>query len=256
MVTKDFVMEQMGEEIALINNEVIKNLVVKALMNTALDFYKEGASSTGKFHPKYAQGEGGLVRHVKAAVYFAKNLTTLEMYEISDEERDIIIAALILHDSCKRGINFEKSYTVHEHPLLVSKLLNEEELSFDELDYWYQINELISSHMGQWVTGKGSKTVLPKPITKEQQLVHLCDYLASRKEIELTMFNEYSVADNVTEMKIVPASEAQKKYLSVLIRKAKSMPNYNPKYSEVEVEDLTQGMAGRFISELLEIVGE
>ena len=37
-------------------------------------FFEVAAASTGKYHPKYAQGEGGLVRHTKAAVKIAYEL--------------------------------------------------------------------------------------------------------------------------------------------------------------------------------------
>jgi hypothetical protein len=257
MVTNDFVMEQFGEEINLIEDSIIKNLVVKALMNTPQAFYEEGASSTGKYHPAYAQGKGGLVRHEKAAVYFAKNLTSLEMYELSQIQKDKIYAALILHDTCKRGLTWDKSYTVHDHPLLVRELLPIEEMDIYEEMYWEEINELISTHMGQWVTGRGSKTVLPKPQTKEQQLVHLCDYLASRKEVDVDIFGLNEPTETVNPV-VIPkaATESQKKYVAVLINKARKLPNYDPKFNDVEVEDMTQGFASRVICELREILGE
>ena len=37
-------------------------------------FFEVPASSTGKYHPKFASGEGGLVRHTKAAVRIAHEL--------------------------------------------------------------------------------------------------------------------------------------------------------------------------------------
>ena len=37
-------------------------------------FYEIPASSTGKYHPEFSLGTGGLVRHVKVAVRFAKEL--------------------------------------------------------------------------------------------------------------------------------------------------------------------------------------
>lgn len=39
--------------------------------------------------------------------------------------------------------------------------------------------------MGQWNTSKRSNIELPKPEFAEQILVHLFDYLASRKFIEI-----------------------------------------------------------------------
>ena len=37
-------------------------------------FYEIPASSTGKYHPDFSLGDGGLVRHVKVAVRIAKEL--------------------------------------------------------------------------------------------------------------------------------------------------------------------------------------
>lgn len=38
---------------------------------------------------------------------------------------------------------------------------------------------------GQWNTARYSKVELPKPKNKYQKFVHLCDYLASRKFLEM-----------------------------------------------------------------------
>lgn len=40
------------------------------------------ASTTGKYHPPFALGEGGLVRHTLAACCWAKDLLQLEQYSI------------------------------------------------------------------------------------------------------------------------------------------------------------------------------
>ncbi|WP_299054338.1 hypothetical protein [uncultured Eubacterium sp.] len=43
--------------------------------------------------------------------------------------------------------------------------------------------------MGEWNTDKRSSVVLPKPSDKYGELLHLCDYLASRKDIEVLFDN-------------------------------------------------------------------
>ena len=48
----------------------------------------------------------------------------------------------------------------------------------------------IESHMGEWCIDKRSGQTLPKPQNKYQKLVHLADYLASRKDIEV-LFDGY-----------------------------------------------------------------
>jgi hypothetical protein len=62
-----------------------------------------------------------------------------------------------------------------------------------EAEHTIEPNELkiiycaIRSHMGQWNTDKRSPGVeLPTPQTKYEIMVHVCDYLASRKDIILT----------------------------------------------------------------------
>ena len=48
---------------------------------------------------------------------------------------------------------------------------------------------MIESHMGEWNTNSYSNVVLPLPITKHQKFVHMCDYLASRKFINVKFEN-------------------------------------------------------------------
>ena len=66
--------DNFNTEIARINDNIIKE-DTKYLLNNLPDyFYRVQAASTGKYHPRYALGELGLVRHVKAAVCLAHNL--------------------------------------------------------------------------------------------------------------------------------------------------------------------------------------
>lgn len=178
--------EVFSEELYLIDKENLKDLVQKCLDRAPEYFYTMPASTTGKYHPEYSLGEGGLVRHTKAAVKIAKSLLDLEMYAPLAKSKDQIIAALILHDSVKKGFDGSQWTTV-QHPLDAASLLcdvakqenysDEEEISF--------IASMIRSHMGQWNTDKNGNAILPKPETKEQKFVHQCDYLASRKFITI-----------------------------------------------------------------------
>ena len=58
------------------------------------------------------------------------------------------------------------------------------------------IAELIACHMGKWNTNKYSQTELPKPITKLQKFVHMCDYLASRKFLNIKFNDENEIDEN------------------------------------------------------------
>ena len=139
-------------------------------------FYTVPASSSGKYHPQYALGEGGLVRHVKAAIKIALSLLELEQYK--DLNRDYVIIALLLHDGLKQG-NSEGN-TVKEHPWLAANYVRN--FDYPNKVQLGEIASLIESHMGQWNYG-----ILPKPQSDAQKFIHLCDYLASRKFLEVNL---------------------------------------------------------------------
>ena len=171
------------EELMYIKNEEVRNQCIEVLKHVHGDFYKNGASSTGKYHPDYAAGEGGLYRHTVAAVRIAQCMRdNTTIHNFSELEFDYIICALILHDTCKCGKNWDSKYTKHGHPLMASELVRE---TLGEGEFCDNVCPLIESHMGQWTTSKYDKTELPFPETESQMFVHLCDYLASRKFIEI-----------------------------------------------------------------------
>lgn len=176
------------KELMLIKDERLKNNAIIILNNLPDYFYKIQAASTGKYHPNYALGDGGLVRHTKAAVSFANNL--FGIYKLDDKTKDLVIISLLIHDGLKKGFSEEK-YTRFDHPLLIGELLlklKDLTLTSDEIK---EITDNVSSHMGRWNTSDYSDVVLPLPLTLTQKLVHMCDYLASRKQIHFE-FDEYN----------------------------------------------------------------
>ena len=62
------------KELEYIKSDNIRVKVHTVLQHVSDKFYEVGASSTGKYHPPYAQGPGGLYRHTRAAVLFAKTI--------------------------------------------------------------------------------------------------------------------------------------------------------------------------------------
>ncbi len=172
------------KELNYINNEDIKKDIIKILEMLPDYFYEIPASSSGKYHPDYALGNGGLVRHTKAAVRIAqellKNNTIGDTFK--DREKDLIIFSLLLHDGLKGGLTKEE-HTVFDHPLIMVDFIRKNStLKSEDIDL---VTSMIGSHMGEWNTNKYSKAVLPLPTTKYQKFVHMCDYLASRKFIEI-----------------------------------------------------------------------
>ena len=113
-------------------------------------FFTIEASSTGKYHPKYTLGVGGLLRHTKSAIRIAIEL--FGIYKFPDKTKDLIIFSLLLHDSVKKG-EIESKYTLFEHPLVacdfIKKYKDELKLSLEDLDF---VCGCISSHMGRFNT--------------------------------------------------------------------------------------------------------
>lgn len=171
------------DELNLIEDEKLRAFIFECLKAAPDYFYTMPASTTGKYHPEYCLGEGGLVRHTKAAVKIANDLLKLEMYSKVAEKKDEIIAALLMHDSVKKGMDGE-AYTTTDHPLQASKLIKEvaNRKGVYDPDKIQFICSLVETHMGQWTKDfKTGREVLEKPRTVEQKFVHQCDYLASRK---------------------------------------------------------------------------
>lgn len=180
--------EVFKSELEYITNKNVKDFTIKALESLPNYFYEVPASSTGKYHPQYALGQGGLVRHTKAAVKIALELFNNNIIQnFNYAEKDIIISALLLHDGCKHGTNGSK-YTIATHPLEIVKYI-EENIKINKYlrkIEWDILKGCIESHMGEWNKDyKTKEEILPLPKTEMQKFVHLCDYLASRKIIEI-----------------------------------------------------------------------
>ena len=102
---------------------------LKKLVNLLPDYYFEvPASSTGKYHPEFSLGDGGLVRHTKAAVRIAYELLKNNVIgsQFSSQQKDLMLMALVLHDGLKSGLEKQK-YTQVEHPLLVSNYIKDKD---------------------------------------------------------------------------------------------------------------------------------
>lgn len=182
---------------------LIKDKLLRSLVETYLDewvpayFWTDGASSSGKYHPAFSQGEGGLVRHTKAVVMFAEELLRMSSFMYMKEHwKDYVIAACILHDTAKYGMQDEPNKDEYRNHAK-NAATQFAEAFYDT--YAYDISELltnaIAAHMGQWSTDKDDR-----PQTPIDRCVHMADYMASRSFIDIPQIVEEWERIHILEM--------------------------------------------------------
>lgn len=178
-------------EIRYIKNARLMDNAKKMIQLLPEYFFEIPASSTGKYHPSFALGEGGLVRHTKVAVRLAKELLDNECIGnvFTSDEKDMIIMSLIMHDGCKSGLT-KGEYTVANHPSIVATLIknNADKLTLEESELKL-ICGMIEAHMGPFNKDYRGNTILPLPANKYQKFVHMCDLLASKKFLDVKFNN-------------------------------------------------------------------
>lgn len=163
-------------------------------------FYEIPASSSGKYHSPTCLERSGLVRHTKAAAMIAMDLFRIGLYDamFSLREKQLIIIALIVHDGLKSGLP-KQAYTRADHPLLISKLIQEKLADAISEAEMKQLTSAIESHMGIWNKDyKTKQEILPIPKSNMEWFVHLCDYLASRPYLKYEFGKDYFVLDEET----------------------------------------------------------
>lgn len=186
-------------ELDFIKTKAIKEFAEIAVAGLPDYFFEIPASSSGKYHPSYALGSGGVVRHTKAAVRIANDLLVLDMFQkkFTQEDKDLTILSLILHDGIKQGTK-GGNHSVAEHPLhaarYVKNLNSDIKLLDDEQED--KVVKSIAAHMGQWNTDYKKNEIMPKPHGAMQTFVHMCDYLASRKYLDFNFGDEYYDPEN------------------------------------------------------------
>lgn len=180
--------------LSTIKNEDIREFAEVLLDGTPDYIWHVGASSTGKYHPAYSLGEGGLMRHQIAATRFLNFFFELEQYntKFTDREMDLMRVSILTHDGRKSGEqdDYNRSkFTKFDHPIQMANVVRSYDgkyLNHDEIEF---VAMCIESHMGSWNTDRKSNVVLPKPTSIYQEMIHLADYLASRKDLTMAFDN-------------------------------------------------------------------
>lgn len=199
------------EQIALISNPFLRQAVVDTLNEAPECIQVIPASSSGKYHSEgdcmtgYVDESGvthtgGLVNHTKSVVAIANEL--FRAFDYDDEDKDCILAACIVHDCMKPDLTAEHR-TRFDHPLLASDLFKKNAEKYCDKDVRMDsmirtICNAIESHMGKFNTSIREDIVLPIPVSAIERFVHLCDYIASRRfiNVDLTKYTFERVTED------------------------------------------------------------
>ena len=179
-------LKMFANEIGDIKDNDLRTLATEIIANADDYFFTVAASSSGKYHPQFDLGDGGLVRHTRCVAYMA--MCMAESFDMSDYDKDALIVSALAHDIKKQG-NGESSHTVWEHPTLASeyiKAIHKQIGSLVPSDVIEKIANAVHRHMGKWGNKPNftrGNTPLPMPETEFEKALQAADYIASRKEI-------------------------------------------------------------------------
>lgn len=190
--------EMFDEVLDSFENEDIRKFMEEKCIPTIPDwFWVAPAASSGRFHPRTSLGEGGLARHTVSLCRFLNYMLEVELIrnQFTSRERDLLRVAGLMHDTRKSGSqeDYEQNkMTKFDHPLLAARVVADlDGLPREEI---LLVAKTIAAHMGQFNTSnKAPGITLPKPANKYELIVHLADYISSRKDVDMRfdMMPEY-----------------------------------------------------------------
>ena len=189
--------EMFLDELEYIKDEKLQDSLLKIIESLPEYWFHVAASSTGKYHPKYSLGEGGLLRHSKAAMRIGYELlgnpSIGEKY--TEREKNLMLMALLVHDGLKLGEK-EERYTRFDHPILMANFIinNQKKYNLEEEDAKF-IADVIKTHMGPWKKDYSGNEVLERPKTKYQNFVHMCDFLAAKKFLQVSFDEDNNIIE-------------------------------------------------------------
>jgi len=211
-------------EINYIRDPLIKDFAISIVKELPSYFFEIPASSSGKYHPEYARKKsgGGLHLHTVVAIKNAIEGFKSETRKLSEIQKDLAIAVLLVHDGFKSGLAEEKTkFTAPDHAVISAKFFKESEKINKMLpkDLFEMFLRGLARHMGKWNTSTDYDTNITRVVAKVPEtdfeiFISECDYTASRKHNEVN-FDEPIIRDDTPKkeetIKEKPAKKDAKK---------------------------------------------
>lgn len=159
-------------------------------------FFESGASASGKHHPEFTKGYGGLVRHTRAVEWVCEELLRMSSYiYMRAEYKDYARVACLLHDVRKYGRgDTEDKDCYNEHGAIAADDIRMAWFEFFGTHAPDLLLMAVRSHMGQWTENRDDR-----PFTNIDRLVHMADYIASRPFWDIPELSAQYAEDVATE---------------------------------------------------------
>ena len=202
-------LKMFANEIGDIQDANLKQLATDLIENADDYFFTVAASSSGKYHPPFDLGNGGLVRHTRFVVFLAESVA--ESFNMTQYDKDCLIVAALAHDIKKQG-DGSSLHTVWEHPIYAKDYVYEihkKTKSKVPKDVIEKIGNAIERHMGKWGHDdiyRKNNIPLPMPETEfEKALNDMIVFDAIICNVDRHFGNFGFIVDNKTNKIIAPA---------------------------------------------------
>lgn len=149
------------------------------------------ASVSGKYHPSDSLRWDGMLRHIRRCLIFKEEF--VEMYNLNNQESDILTAGCIIHDIYKQGEE-ESGKMDKRHPILIFDKIVKNMDVFKNKDMMLVLAYVCLFHMGRWTPKEAMKNYLVLPdigpfsngvVSDLTKTMHIIDaFSASRKIFE------------------------------------------------------------------------
>ena len=171
MVSKQGI-AQLYEECQLIGSREVRRLAEAILRCAPGDLWEQPSSRSGQHHPPDEVHRGGAVLHAKRCVCVAMHLS--RAFDIEPIDRDVLIAAMLVHDIGVNTCADDREADYLQHPLRVREMTD----ALSGRPHYDAVMSVVEAHMGRW--GPAEHWQHPSPL---QKLGHLADFIASRRDI-------------------------------------------------------------------------
>lgn len=155
------------------------------------------ASTSGKYHNASQCGLHGQLYHIFMFHSILEHLLRLKGNKErfpTPEERDAMRCVPAFHDAIKCGWEGSQ-HTVPDHPMLASVWVKAEEIDHDIDEKWKcMIADMCEAHSGEWNKNRSGKVIMSEPRNDRELLIHECDILASRADLDWIISDELKVA--------------------------------------------------------------